>query len=137
MKGQSDMVAALAVIFVIVLIGAGIYALMVWLPQYGVYQQEQLGKAEKARADYNRQIAIVEAQAKEEAAKALAQAEINRAEGVAKANAIIGESLKGNEAYLRYLWIMGMQTNEMQVVYVPTEANLPILEATRFDSLGK
>jgi hypothetical protein len=50
---------------------------------------------------------------------------------VARANEIIGSSLKGNEAYLRYLWIMGMQTNQMQVVYVPTEANLPILEANR------
>lgn len=30
-----------------------------------------------------------------------------------------------------YIWIQGLQTNNMQVVYVPTEANLPILEATR------
>ena len=41
--------------------------------------------------------------------KALAQAEIERAKGVAEANRIIGDSLKGNESYLRYLWISGLK----------------------------
>ena len=54
-----------------------------------------------------------------------------RAEGVAKANKIIGDFLEGNEGYLRYLWIQGLQTNQMQEVYVQTEANLPILETQR------
>ena len=70
--------------------------------------------------------------ATQESAKHLAQAEIIRAEGVAKSNEIIGSSLKQNEAYLRYLWINGLQHSSSQVVYVPTEANLPILEANRF-----
>jgi hypothetical protein len=52
---------------------------------------------------------------------------------VAKANKIIGDSLTGNEGYLRYLWIQGLQTNNMQVVYVPTEANLPIMESRRLE----
>lgn len=64
----------------------------------------------------------------------LAEAEIERAKGVAEANRIIGESLKGNEAYLRYLWIQGLQEGSTpQVVYVPTEAGLPILEAGRMN----
>jgi hypothetical protein len=61
----------------------------------------------------------------------LAEADVIRAEGVSRANKIIGDSLQGNEGYLRYLWIQGLQTNQMQVVYVPTEANLPILEVNR------
>ena len=69
---------------------------------------------------------------REEAATLEAQAEIERAKGVAEANKIIGDSLKGNEAYLRYLWIQGLQEGATpQVVYVPTEAGLPILEAGR------
>lgn len=100
-------------------------------PYLGIWQQSMIGKAELARAESNRQIATCEAYAKMESAKALAQAEIIRAKGVAEANKIIGDSLSDNEAYLRYLWIQGLQTNEMQVVYVPTEANLPILEANR------
>jgi hypothetical protein len=65
----------------------------------------------------------------------LADAEVIRAEGVAKANKIIGDSL--TEGYLRYLWIQGLQTNQMQVVYVPTEANLPIMESHRLNNAEK
>jgi regulator of protease activity HflC (stomatin/prohibitin superfamily) len=100
-------------------------------PNIYIWQAGKAGQAELAQAEYNRQIATCEAQAKKESARALADAEVIRAEGVAKANKIIGDSLTGNEGYLRYLWIQGLQTNNMQVVYVPTEANLPILESTR------
>ncbi len=98
-------------------------------PYVHVWQQGLAGQAELARAEYSRQIAICEANAKRESSKALAETEIIRARGVAEANKIIGDSLNNNESYLRYLWIQGLQTNQMQVVYVPTEANLPILEA--------
>lgn len=98
-------------------------------PQYRVYQQDMEGEAELKRAEQNRQIAVNEAKAKLEAAKMLADAEVERAKGVAAANEIIGKSLRENEAYLRYLWIQGMQDGSSEVIYVPTEANLPILEA--------
>jgi hypothetical protein len=99
------------------------------IPQYTVWQQGLVGKAELARAQWNRQIMIQEAQSKEESAKLLAQAEVQRAHGVAQANQIIGQSLKNNEAYLRYLWIHSLQEGNSEVIYVPTEAGLPILEA--------
>jgi hypothetical protein len=100
-------------------------------PMLNVWQESKVGEAELARAESNRQIATLEAVAKKDSAKSLADAEVIRAEGVAKANKIIGDSLEGNEGYLRYLWIQGLQTNQMQVVYVPTEANLPIMESRR------
>lgn len=87
------------------------------------------GEAELAQATQNRQIKIQEAQAEMEAAKLKAQAEIERAKGVAEANKIIGNSLKGNEDYLRYLWIHSLGEKNDNVIYVPTEAGLPILEA--------
>ena len=98
-------------------------------PQYKVWQQRLAGQAKLARAEQNRKIAIQEAEAKKESARALAEAEVIRAEGVAKANRIIGESLRGNESYLRYLWIQTLNDNPQNVIYVPTEAGLPILEA--------
>jgi len=64
-------------------------------------------------------------------AKKDAEIEVAKAEGVAKANQIIGESLKSNESYLRYLWIRGLKEGNNQVIYVPTETGLPILEASR------
>ncbi len=34
-----------------------------------------------------------------------------------------------------YLWINGLELNKNAVIYVPTEANLPILEAGRLPRL--
>jgi len=106
---------------------------MAGCPRYNVWQKELSGKAELRKAEWSRKIAIQEAMAKEESAKSLANAEVIRAEGVAKANKIIGKSLKGNDGYLRYLWIQALSENNSDVIYVPTEANLPILEATRMN----
>ena len=122
------------------LVFGGFVAVMIivilWLgigPIYNVWASEQAGKAELAQADYNRQIAVKEAEAKKNSAVLLADAEVSRAEGVAKANKIIGDSLKENEDYLRYLWITDVAGTgvDKMVVYVPTETNLPILEASR------
>lgn len=63
-------------------------------------------------------------------AKKDAEIEVARAEGVAQSNIIISNSI--TDKYLRYQWIQGLQKNELQVVYVPTEANMPIMEASRF-----
>jgi hypothetical protein len=98
---------------------------------YTIWSERKRGEAEYAHAESNRQITTLEAVAKKESSKALADAEVIRAEGVARANKIIGDSLKNNESYLRYLWIQGLQTNQMQTIYIPTEAGLPILEAGR------
>ena len=86
-----------------------------------------------AHSQSAKEVAVAEAKAKMESATLLAQAEIERAKGVAQANKIIGDSLKENEAYLRYLWIteVANQSQGKTVVYIPTEANLPLLEATR------
>lgn len=107
-------------------------ALGLWgCPQYRVYEQTKEGEAQLREAESSRKIAILEAEAKKESAKQLAEAEVERAKGVAEANTIIGESLRNNESYLRYLWVQGLQDGSSEVIYVPTETNLPILEATR------
>lgn len=118
-----------AIIFILVL-AWGVPAMKPWWAM-------QDGKAELAQAEQNRQIAVLEATAKRESAIQLAQAEIERAKGVAEANRIIGESLKQNEDYLRYLWITDVAGANVDktVVYVPTEANLPLLEASRSTSV--
>lgn len=104
-------------------------------PQYGVWQQALNGKAELEKALYNRKIAVAEAEAKFESSKMLAAAEIERAKGVAQANEIIGNSLKDHEEYLKYLWITDLQNPNKEIVYVPTEAMIPIMEANRMTPL--
>src|SRR5277367_568280 len=114
-------------LFAVVAVGLAFW----FFPIYGVWTSEQNGKAQLAEAEYSKQVAVQTAKAKQESASYEAQAEITRAGGVAKANQIIGQSLKDNEAYLRYLWIHSMEDTKNQVIYVPTETNLPILEAGR------
>lgn len=84
---------------------------------------------EEARA--KNEAAVLEAEAKVTIAKADAQAEIERAKGVAEANRIIGESLKNNSEYLKYLMIQGLNNGKGERIYIPTEAGLPILEARK------
>ena len=108
------------------------FTVAIGCPKYLIWQQEQEGAAELAKAEQNRQIAIQEAKAKEESAKSLANAEVIRAEGVAKANVIIGDSLQNNEAYIHYLWIEALKESKDQVIYIPTEAGVPITESSRF-----
>lgn len=119
----------------ITLIVICVLCLALWgCPQWNVYESRLSGEAQLAEAESNRKIAIAEAEAKKESAQALAEAEIIRAKGVAEANKIIGDSLKQNEAYLRYLYIQSLAEAESQgnkVIYIPTEAGLPILEAGR------
>jgi len=101
---------------------------------------ESNGKAILLEAQSSKQAAIEEAKAENESAilkantkvtlaQSEADAEVIRARGVAKANEIIGESLKDNEAYLRYLWITGLHDDKGERIYIPTEAGMPILEA--------
>lgn len=115
------------VLGILALLGVGLWG----CPKYKVYSAQKAGEAKLREAEHSRRIAIEEAIAAKEAAKELAAAEIERAKGVAEANRIIGNSLQGNEAYLRYLWIMGLQDGSSETIYIPTEANLPIMEATR------
>lgn len=107
---------------------------MAGCPIYNVWERGLAGEAELRQAEWNRQIKIKEAEAAQQSAQHLAAAEIERAKGVAEANRIIGESLRNNEDYLRYLWIHNLESAEAKgatIIYVPTEANLPILEASR------
>lgn len=100
--------------------------------KWEIWKQRQHGMAELARAEGNRQIRLAEARAEMESAKCHAEAEVIRAKGVAEANKIIGDSLKGNDAYLKYRFIEGLQTNQMQTIYIPHDGMLPITESTRF-----
>ncbi|MBS7669689.1 membrane protease subunit [Croceicoccus gelatinilyticus] len=96
-----------------------------------VWNAETAGEAELAQASQNRKIAVLEAQAALDSAKLKAEAEIERAKGLAEANRIVADSLGGPEGYLRYLYIQNLEESRGQIIYVPTEGGLPILEAGR------
>ena len=109
----------LAAVLIVVVIS------LVIAPQYGVYSQEMVGKAELARADQNRKILITQAQAEKEAAQL-------RADAIR----IVGQMAKEFPEYREQEFIGGFsealkEGKINQIIYVPTEANIPILEAHR------
>jgi regulator of protease activity HflC (stomatin/prohibitin superfamily) len=124
-SGFIDPAVALVAVGVVVVGGL----IFIGGPQYNVWQQSLAGKAELQKAEYTRQVAVLEAQAKKDSASQLADAEIIRAQGVAKANQIIGDSLKDNREYLQYLYITGIEDgakNGNVTIYVPTEGGMPV-----------
>lgn len=117
-------------IILIFLILTGLVVLGMWgCPKYNVYSQQKEGEALLAHAQSSREVAVAEAKAKMESASLLAQADTIRAHGIARSNQIIGQSL--TPAYLHWFWIDNIDKSN-NVIYVPTETNLPIMEAARF-----
>ena len=117
-------------IIAIVIVGA---LLLIGLPTYNVYSKQMAGKAAYEQAVQDRRIRVLEAQAALDSAKLTAQAEVERARGVNEANRIMAESLGGAENYLRWSYIHMLQETAgkqgREVIYIPTEAGMPILEA--------
>lgn len=102
---------------------------IMWVfPKYDVWASEMSGKAEFAKAEQNRKIKIEEAKANLEAEKLNAEAEVERAKGAAEAIKIENGSI--TPTYIQYLWVRQQNlAGENKVIYIPTEAGLPILEA--------
>lgn len=117
----------------------GLVAFMLWgFPQLGVYNRTLAGKAALMEAESTRQVRVLESKAKQESALLEATAEITRAQGSAKAIAALKAELGSSDAYLRWLYIQGLQeqgdnSGEKTVVYIPTDGlvPLPISEAPR------
>lgn len=123
----------LAIAFLcIIVIGGGIGSCAAY-NEYRVYSAQQAGKAVLAEAQSSRQVKTLEAKASLESASFYAKAEVERAKGVAAANDIIMDKLGGPENYLRYRQIDILDAKEAQIIYVPTEAGLPITEARRIN----
>lgn len=107
-----------------------IITIMVGGPTYRVWQQEMEGRAEMAKAEQNRKILVEEAKAKLEAAGLEAQAEVARAEGMAKAMEI--ENGKLTSTYNQYLFIRTLEKisdkgSLPQIIYMPTEGMVPVM----------
>lgn len=124
-----------AVVFGIILFVVFIVCLgMFGLPRYNVWQQEMAGKAEMAKAEQNRRILVEEAKAKLEAEKLNAQAEIERAKGMAEAMKVENGTL--NETYNQYLFIRTLEKladkgDLPQIIYVPSNGLLPVMDINK------
>lgn len=123
---KSDILASIiAVVLILALIALPFWA----FPKWNVWRKEMSGRAQLAEAEYSKQVQLEEAKANLEAEKLNALAEIERAKGAAESIKIEGGQLTEN--YIKYLWVRNLQTGDKQLIYVPTEAGLPLLEANR------
>lgn len=98
-------------------------------PQWNKYRRTTAGEATLRAQEFETQVAVEEALAIRNSATLLAEAEVIRSQGIADAIAILADGLGGPEGYLRYLWIQGLHNGSSEVIYIPTEAGLPLLEA--------
>lgn len=110
-----------------------IVVLMFGLPLYNVWQQEMAGKAEMAKAEQNRKILIEEARARLEAEKLNAQAEVERAKGMAEAMKLENGTL--NTTYNQYLFIRTLEKladkgDLPQIIYMPSEGLVPVMDVS-------
>ena len=121
-KHKEDRIMKIGAVFLgIFLIISTLWA---W-PTYNVWQKEMKGKSQLKQAEWNRQILILEAEATLKAEELNALAEVERAKGMAAAMEIENGTL--TETYIKYLWVRGMVGNN-NVIYIPTEATIQILE---------
>ena len=110
---------------------------MYYLPKYGVYRQNLKGQANLKQQEYEKQIIVEQARAELESAGLLADAEIERARGVAEANNIIGDSLSnGGDKYLQYLAIDAQKkmadSPNNTIIYVPSGNNaIPLVQTVK------
>ena len=94
-------------------------------PHYRVWQQGLEGQARLARADQERRILVTQAQAEKDAARL-------RAEAIE----IMGRAAQQFPEYRQQEFMASFgealrEGNIQQIVYVPTEAGIPIMEANR------
>lgn len=128
MKNSKALVIVFAFIAILVVV------LMVGLPVYNVWQQEMAGKAEMAKAEQNRKILIEEAKARLEAEKLNAQAEVERARGMAEAMKLENGTL--NTTYNQYLFIRTLEKladkgDLPQIIYMPSEGLVPVMDVSK------
>jgi len=112
----------------------GIGAVFVWFvffyPKWNVWASHLSGEAEYQQSIKEQKIQISKAQARKDAALLNKEAAIIEAEAVAAQIEKIGKQLTEHDLYLKWQWIKMMEERpDSSVIYVPTEAGLPILEA--------
>lgn len=100
-------------------------------PHWRVWASHQSGLADLQKAKNEQQIQIAQAQSRLDAADLNKKAAVIEAQAVALQIAEIGKELTNHDLYLKWQWIEMMKDGGNSTIYVPTESNLPILEAGR------
>ncbi|WP_162941578.1 hypothetical protein [Desertimonas flava] len=130
-EGQANVARAIgkAVATVIVAIVLVIVGWKVVSPKLNLYRSNTEKQSVIAEQEAISQAEVYAAQKRVTAAEAEAEARIIEAESIAESQRIISETL--TPEYLTWRFYEVLATTENEIIYVPTEAGLPILEAAR------
>lgn len=117
--------AVVAILIVIAVTVIGLQSVRVYVAEYTVKVQRLEGEAQFAKAEQNRKILVEQAKAEKEAASF-------RADAIG----IVGQAAKDFPEY-RFQEFLGAFAEALnngsidKIVFIPTEANIPITEAGR------
>lgn len=120
-RGEGELAAVVCVVLLVLVFGIG---LLMWvLPTWNVWRQGLSGEAALKKAQQTRQIIVEQAKAEKEAAQMRADA-----------TAVVGKAAKEYPEYRQQEFIgafaQALESGTIsQIIYVPTEANIPIMEA--------
>ena len=124
--GDITTAGGISIATIIIILLGGFTVLAMWgCPQYNVYTQRLQGEAALSKAEGQRQILVTQAHAEREAAAL-------RAEAIK----IVGQAAKDFPEYRQQEFIGAFAEalkdgHVAQIIYVPTEANIPIIEPGR------
>lgn len=132
-KGESEalVIGALAVLIV----GALIVILWVW-PHYTLWSTKMAGEARTVQAEHEGAARLAQAESEKKIQIEGAKAEVESAKLRAEAIQIVGKASQEYPEYRTQEFIGAFaealkEGNISQIIYVPTEANIPIIEAGR------
>lgn len=111
-------IVAVVLVFLVLIVGV-----MAGYPAYNVYSAKMDGEASLSRANSTKKILVTQAQAEKDAAQL-------RSDAIK----IVGQAAKDFPEYRQQEFIGAFadalqQGKINQIIYVPTEANIPIIEA--------
>lgn len=128
MSSEDNFGKILSLILLCLVLGAIVGGALLY-PKYKLYRMEMNGQAELAESEWTKKIQIEEAKGKLEAEKYNRETELIKANTEAEANRMVAGSL--DPLYIRYKMVEKMTDANTQVIYVPTEGGIPVLEAGR------
>lgn len=107
--------------------------LLIGWPHYKVWHKGKSGQAQLSEAEFSKKVQIEQAKADLESAKLWAEAEVERAKGVAESTNIISGELQKNEAYLQYLAVQAQMkmanSPNHTTIYIPSGINgIPLIK---------
>lgn len=132
-KGEGELILIVLAGVAILAVGCG---LLFGLPAYNVWASGMSGEAKLRHSEQEKRIMIETAKARAESAILAAEAEVETAKLRSKAIGLVGQAAKDFPEYRtqEFIGAFGdaVQSGAInQIIYVPTEANIPIVDKAR------